>query len=172
MRKKLIICTIIGILFTSLLGTLSHFVYEWSSQNILAGLFTPINESTWEHMKLLFFPMLLYGIFACIYLKQDYPCISYAYPLGILAGTFAIPVFFYTYSGILGRNYTPIDIMIFYISVILAFTVIYRKTLSCQKKDIHLGKTSVLPWLAVLLLTACFFLFTIFPPALEVFKSY
>lgn len=172
MQKKLLLYTIIGALFTSLVGTLSHFTYEWSNQNLLVGLITPVSESTWEHMKLLFFPMLFYFIFTWKYMKQDCPCISYAYPWGILAGTFAIPIFFYSYSGILGRNYTPIDIMIFYISVILAFTVVYRKTLSCQKKDIYLGKNSVLPWFLVLLLTACFFVFTIFPPALEIFKSY
>ena len=125
MRNKLFCYTIGGILFTSLLGTLSHFIYEWSGENWLAGLFTPVNESTWEHMKLLFFPMLLYGIFALPRLKDDYPCISFGYPLGILAGTFAIPILFYTYYGILGRNHTAADILIFYLSVAAGFAAAY-----------------------------------------------
>lgn len=171
MQKKLLLYTVIGALFTSIVGTLSHFFYEWSHQNFFVGLFAPINESTWEHMKLLFFPMLLYFILTWNYIRQDYPCISYAYPWGILAGTFAIPILFYTYSGILGRNYTPIDILIFYISVILAFTIIYKKTLSCQEKNISSGKIPILPWLPVLLLTACFFAFSVFPPSLGIFTS-
>ena len=56
--------TVIGILFVSVAGTLLHFVYDWSGQNPLVGFFAPVNESTWEHMKLLLFPMLLYGLIA------------------------------------------------------------------------------------------------------------
>ena len=40
-------------------GTLFHFIYEWSGFHPLAGLFAPVNESTWEHLKMLFFPVLL-----------------------------------------------------------------------------------------------------------------
>lgn len=166
MHKKLLIYAIIGILFTSLLGTLSHFVYEWSGQNFLAGLFTPVSESTWEHMKLLFFPMVLYGL-AIPYLERDFPCISYAYPLGILAGVFAIPVIFYTYSGILGRNYTVMDILTFYISVIFAFVAVYFIASQCKGR-----KNPLLPWFLVIILSVCFMVFTIFPPSLGIFKSY
>lgn len=168
--KKLLLYTIAGILFTSVTGTLAHFVYDWSGQNVLAGLFTPVSESTWEHMKLLFFPMLLYGFFTMFCLYLDFPCISHAYPLGILAGVFAIPVLFYTYSGILGANYTVIDILIFYISVIFAFTVVYLKTKSCESGDADEKEKRFLPWLAILLLAACFIVFTIAPPSLGIFQ--
>lgn len=171
MRKKLLSYIIAGILFTAFFGTVLHFFYEWSNQNFLVGLFAPVNESTWEHMKLLFFPILLYGIFMDIRLGKDYPCISLAYPIGILAGTFLIPVMFYTYSGILGKNYTPIDILIFYISVIIAFTVIHIETSSCTENNIHPGKKCLFPWLLVLLLAACFMIFTIYPPSLGIFRE-
>ena len=51
--------TIAGILCVSILGTLLHFTYRWSGRNPLIGLIAPVNESVWEHMKLLFFPMHL-----------------------------------------------------------------------------------------------------------------
>ena len=54
--------TIAGILCVSILGTLLHFTYRWSGRNPLIGLIAPVNESVWEHMKLLFFPMLLFGL--------------------------------------------------------------------------------------------------------------
>ena len=55
----------ISFLAASVLGTLFHFVYGWSGENPVAGLFFPVNESTWEHLKLIFFPILLLclGIF-------------------------------------------------------------------------------------------------------------
>lgn len=45
--------------FISILGVLLHFTYEWSNDNPAVGLFSAVNESTWEHLKLIFFPMLL-----------------------------------------------------------------------------------------------------------------
>ena len=54
---------IIGILAVWVSGSLFHFVYDWTGHNTLVGLFFPTNESTWEHMKLAFLPMNLYGIY-------------------------------------------------------------------------------------------------------------
>ena len=125
MRKKLLYYLIAGILFTAILGTLSHFAYEWSGNNQLVGRITPVNESVWEHMKLLFFPMVFYGILALPRLKNNFPCITYGYLWGILGGTLAIPVLYYTYSGILGTNNTVIDILIFYLCVLLGFAITY-----------------------------------------------
>ena len=65
-----------GFLFTSVLGTLSHFFYEWSGDSTFIGLVCPISESAWEHMKLLFFPALLYCFpFKLIY-KNAVPNVS------------------------------------------------------------------------------------------------
>ena len=170
MQKKLLCYTIACIVFTSILGTLAHFIYEWSNENFLVGLFTPVSESTWEHMKLLFFPMLLYGVFICARLAREYPCLTYAYPLGILVGTFAIPALFYTYSGILGTTYTPIDILIFYISVVLAFSIVYVGTLRCQQKGSFVQKSPFFFWLLVFVLAISFMIFTIHPPSLGIFQ--
>ena len=46
-------------IFAIILGTLLHFTYEWSNYNALIGTFSSVNESTWEHLKLAFFPMLI-----------------------------------------------------------------------------------------------------------------
>lgn len=78
--------TIIGILFVLVTGTLSHFLYDWSGQNPVIGLFTPINESVWEHMKLLFFPMLLYSLLMILKFRQQYPQIAAALFFGIITG--------------------------------------------------------------------------------------
>ena len=54
---------ILGMFPVAILGTLSHFVYGLSGENRFIGLFFPVNESTWEHMKLAFFPMLLFTMY-------------------------------------------------------------------------------------------------------------
>ena len=63
--------TIAGLIFVLITGTLAHFAYEWSGCNRLLGLFFPVSESTWEHMKLIFFPLLLYSLFMTHKLKDS-----------------------------------------------------------------------------------------------------
>ena len=94
--------TVGGVLFTAVLGTLSHFFYEWSGENSLLALLVPVSESTWEHMKMLFFPMLLFCVFESVLLRKRYPDLFFAGAAGILTGLLLIPTIFYTYSGILG----------------------------------------------------------------------
>ena len=53
MYRRLNIFLIIGAVFTIITGTLLHFVYEWSGESLFVGIFSPINESVWEHLKLL-----------------------------------------------------------------------------------------------------------------------
>lgn len=52
----------VGTLVSSGLGALCHFTYEWSGNNFIVGLFTPVNESVWEHLKLVWLPMLLWAL--------------------------------------------------------------------------------------------------------------
>ena len=167
MQKKLFRYTLSGILFTSILGTLSHFIFEWSGNNLYAGLFTPVNESIWEHMKLVFFPMFLYFVFERLMTEHYPPALSCANALALLAGTFLIPVTFYTYTGILGFHLATLDIATFYISVIAAFFLRYHLTVQRKKT----GKTRCLCLTAaVLLVFVCFLVFTFCPPDIGLFQ--
>lgn len=163
--KKLKIYCIAGFLFVSILGTAAHFFYEWTGNNFLIGLFTPVNESTWEHIKLLYFPMVIYSFFLWMKLGEEYPCLSSALPGGILLGCFLIPVLFYTYSGILGTNITFVDIAIFFISTAAAFFAVYKLTLSCKA-----GSARIILLLAAAVLGILFMLFTVNPPDLGLFR--
>ena len=49
-------------------------MYDWCRQARLIGLFVPVNESTWEHMKLLFIPMLIYIAICFQYVKKKVGC--------------------------------------------------------------------------------------------------
>ena len=149
---------IFGTIFVITLGTLAHFFYDWSGHNTIVGLFTPVNESTLEHMKLVFFPMLLISIFIIKKMQGDYPCIGLALLSGTLLGTILIPVIFYTYTGILGQNYLVLDIATFVLSVVIAFYSAFRLTLSCKLEKYYL-QIVILVYLAII----CFFVFTYYP---------
>jgi hypothetical protein len=59
-NHRLLRLTVIGSISMVPAGSALHFVYGWSSQNALVGLFAPVNESIWEHAKLVFLPPLLW----------------------------------------------------------------------------------------------------------------
>ena len=153
-----------GVLFTLLTGTLSHFLYEWTNQNSIVGLFSPVNESIWEHMKLLFFPMLFYSISINFKFKKRYPCITPSLSFGILLGTLSIPIFFYMYTKIIGQDIFFLDILTFILSIIIAFFAVYKLTFSCKIKPY-----AFLLYFSVCIFLICFLLFTYKPPNAELF---
>lgn len=155
-----------GALFVIVTGTLAHFLYDWCNNTAVVGLFTPVNESIWEHMQLLFFPMLLYAFLLIWRLKPTYPGIPSALYAGILAGTALIPLFFYSYTAVLGKDCFVLDLSTFFVSIFIAFWLSYRFTLS--KKMCRY--TTLLRWL-VCILFILFMLFTYSPPALKIFED-
>lgn len=162
--KQLRNYTIIGIIFVLITGTLAHFLYGWSGKNDIIGLFTPINESVWEHMKLLFFPMSLYSLIMIFKFKEICPCITSSLCFGILTGTLLIPVFFYTYTYILGKDMFIFDIGTFILSVIIAFWISYKFTQLCILKPY-----TVLLLILTAILFICFIIFTKHPPNIMIF---
>jgi len=156
---------ILGAILTIILGIISHFIYEWSGNNFFVGLFFPVNESTWEHMKLLFFPMLAYALLAGKRIEEQSPCIYNAMFTGILVGLVMIPVLFYTYSGILGFSVDWLNIALYAASVLVSYYAVYRVAQKCTGKEFK-----VLRYVMYGLILA-FMIFTVYPPNLGIFVS-
>ena len=155
---------VIGFLVTTVLGIISHFAYDWTGGGFLIGLFFPVNESTWEHMKLVFFPMLLFSVVAGKRMERQYPCIYNAMFIGILVGLALIPTLFYTYSGILGFHVAWANIAVYILSVLGAYLVVYLVAMTCKKKD---SKVLRIVMYALLVM---FMVFTVHPPEIGLFQ--
>lgn len=158
--------TIIGIFFVLVTGSLAHFLYGWTNSHKLIGLFAPVNESVWEHMKLLFFPMLAYSIIMIFKFRTKYPCMISSFCFGILAGVFFIPLFYYAYTSVLGKNLFILDISVFLFSIVIAFWLSYKLTLSGRLKPYTL-----LLCVLVCIFLICFFVFTYNPPDTTLFQD-
>ncbi len=174
MKMKLEKIIFWGILFTSVVGTLMHFVYDWSGNNKLVGYIAPVNESTWEHLKLLFWPMLIYCVVGYFLSKKRCDYFWVALFKGLVAGLLSIIIIFYTYSGILGTNVLWMDILLFYISVVIAFLSFYRKLENPDSGILgNFNETTQnrIAQLGILLLIICFINFTNYPPDIGLFIS-
>ena len=156
---------IISTIFVMVLGTLLHFTYKWSGNNVIVGIFSPINESIWEHLKLMFFPMLITIIIGYLYKGKDVDNYLSSKVIGTVVMISFTIVFYYTYSGILGTNYTGVDVSIFFIAVALGQYVSYK----LMKTKFH--GNNIIAIITLLALLLCFVVFTFFPPNIALFKD-
>lgn len=165
MKNKLFRMCIFGFFFTGVLGSLFHFVYEWSGYNSFFGLFFPINESTWEHLKLLYLPYLLWSLIE-YRLTNKNKSLWFGKAIGLLIGMLAIIGFFYSYNGIIGRNIPFLNILSFFIGVAAAFGTdcIIIKSNKFEK----LEKIGIAIFI---LMGALFMFFSVAPPLIPLFKD-
>ena len=164
MQKRLLRWELIGFAFTGAVGTLLHFVYEWTGGDPLIAAFCAVNESTWEHMKLLAVPWLVWTVVTIAANRCAASALLRA--IGLLAGLAAIPALFYTYTGILGKSVGVVNILIFQAAVLLAYFV----SVSLQKSDrLSSVPFQILGILLHLLAALAFLFFTSFPPSLPLF---
>ena len=165
MKKYINLWQFVGFAFTSFLGTVLHFLYDLTGSYLVAP-FSAINESTWEHMKILFFPMLIFALVQHIFLKKEVKSFFCVKLKGILLGLFLIPALFYTYNGAFGTSPDWINIAIFFISALCVY--VYEAHLF---KYYTRDKGCSLAFLVILLIAFLFVLFTFNPPTLPIFLS-
>ena len=121
MRRQIDWWELGGFLFTVTAGTALHFLYAWSGQRSWAAVFSAVNESVWEHMKLLYVPLFLLSMVQlCCQgrTSSNYLAVRAA---SALFGTALIPVLYYTYTGALGRDFLAADIAVFLLAAALTF---------------------------------------------------
>ena len=114
----------LGVIVISALGTLAHFLYDWSHQNKILGLFAAVNESTWEHIKIALTPTFLWSLYdGAIYgLNPNY---FLAKLLSLIVIALFIPLVFYSYQRISKKPILAIDILTFYVAIILSQLTFY-----------------------------------------------
>ncbi len=166
MKKDISLWQYAGFVFTAVFGTVIHFLYDWTGGSLLAAPFSAVNESTWEHMKLLYFPMLVFALIQSLFFKErrDYWCVKLA---GILTGLVLIPVLFYTLGGIFGSTPDWVNITIFFVSAAVAFLV----EAQLFKKDGLLCTVPILAVAAIIMIGVLFVVFTFRTPQIPLFKD-
>lgn len=161
--KSILKLEIINTIFIFILGVFLHFSFELSNNNVLVGVFSAVNESVFEHLKLIFFPMFLTTIFGSFYLKKDYPNYLAIKVKGIILSLAFTIIFFYTYAGIIGTNIAIIDIASFFVSVILGEFYVYRNR--------NKSSNNLIGLVLLIVLFLSFIVFTFYPPKIGLMKD-
>lgn len=167
MRNKLLYWQLAGFIFTAIVGTLLHFLYEWSNQSTFVAPFSAVNESIWEHMKLLFVPMFIFALIERQFMGAEYQNFWCIKLVGIFFGIIMIPVLYYTYTGISGTSKDWINIIIFF--VVAAGT--YLLELWLFKNTNGFCSTPLLSLFILCLVALAFVVFTYIPPEIPLFEA-
>ena len=166
MKRSIGTWQLAGFAVTALGGTLLHFLYGWLDKAVWVAPFSSVNESTWEHMKLLFWPAFLFAMVQSLSFRdrKDFWCVKLR---GILLGLALIPTIYYTYNGAIGPSPDWLNIAIFFIAATAAYLF--------EAKSFRTGETACrLPMLALGWLCVVAFLlvaFTFAAPELGIFRD-
>ena len=163
MKRSIGIWQLMGFAVTSFVGTILHFLYDWFGEASFIAPFSSVNESTWEHMKILFWPMFIFAIIQGLLFneRKDFWCVKLK---GILLGLVSIPIIFYTYNGVIGKSPDCINISIFFIAA--AITYFYE-----AKKLYKSGETYSRPALSFTIILSIAMLFILFTFILDMLNG-
>lgn len=149
-----------NILFTVTLGSLLHFAFDFFNYSFFVGLFSAINESAWEHLKLAVTPMVILSFWQGVRLKKKPNNFWLSRVKAIYLAPIMIVILFYGYTAILGNNYLVLDIAVFVISVIIAEVAASR----IQRMPRFPIKCEATSKIMILFIVVLFAYFTAYPP--------
>lgn len=159
----------ISFLFLVVIGTLWHYAYRLTGNNSVIAAITPVNESVWEHLKILLFPALILSAAEFFIYGRNTDKFLAAKGIAILVGMCFIVTAFYTYSGICGGHFLLGDIAIFVISAaISSFLTCY---LICNDTFKPSETLSAVVLTIITVFVILFIYFTYTPPHNELFRD-
>jgi hypothetical protein len=143
-----------------ILGSLLHFLFDWTDHNKFIGVIAAVNESYWEHIKIAIWPVLLLqlGLFMAggFYFSSFIPAATialYSIPIAMTGLVFL-------YKAFSKRNILWLDISVFFLVIAIAQLVF---VLLIQELDSSLGTILISSAFLVGLILA-FLRFTTQPP--------
>lgn len=170
-RDPFVIWILVGIPILFALASPLHFVYEWTGKNIVAALFTPVNESPWEHLKLTFWPVLVWWFIGYLaFLRKKEGGFARAAVTCLITELFAIlfiTAFFYTYTGALAVESLTVDIISLFLGLFFGI-LLARHVYKHSAPGMFAGFISVVLILAI---AAVLLWFTFQPPQLPIFMD-
>lgn len=166
-RRRALFFELIGIIFIIIFGSVLHFTFEWSGGQAVVGIFSAVNESVWEHLKLGFWPAVLFALVEFKYLRNETSNFLFAKTFGIYLIPAIIVVIFYSYTAVLGESILVVDILSFVVAVVVGQLVSYR-LLTGKTLPYNLDLFSLI---ALILLGLSFVIFTFSPPQFGLFQD-
>jgi len=163
---NIITIQIISFFILLVLGSLLHFTHAWFKKGILLHFFSALNESTWEHMKMLVAPTLIVTILQYFLLKDQYGNLNNSFFILLFIEILTIPALFETLKRIVKKVPFAITITIFVLAIIFGLIGQYFSLIN----NFMLFPENVALIIYVFIIL-CFAIFSYYPPKFFIFKD-
>ena len=141
---------IIGVIVTFLLTVLYHFLYKWFP-NPIFEIFFPVNESIWEHLKMIFSSTVLFSfIYNGIYHEENFLLRTYVRSMA----TIIILLILYLPLRFMFGEIMIVTLIVLYISIFISEIIVSKILTKKHYKTLNL--------ISAILLIINLFLFIIF----------
>lgn len=168
MNKKLYrTLSIVGVPVIYLIASALHFFYDLSNGSVLSILFSSVNESVWEHVKIFAVGFVIWSFIELFWAKPPFKKFITAKTLSLYFLSLSIIVFFYSYTTVVKEPILAVDLISSFIFVALAQYISFRLVTS----DNSLGDYFAVALMLIMLYFVMFFSFTLFPPKIDLFKD-
>lgn len=161
-----------GIPILFIIGTIMHFVYEWSGNSVVVGIFAPINESLWEHLKMVFWPMLIWWFIGyCILITTSSTISTVKWFISCAIAELASPIvilfFYFTYTSALGIESLILDVFSLFLGIAVGQGLALHVYKYAKPSRFYLYIAIII----LILLAITFTLFTFSPPHTPLFMD-
>jgi hypothetical protein len=116
--NKILRWEIIGVVVIIIFGTTLHFWFELTGYWRPMALIAAVNESTWEHFKMAFWPGLFFALIEYRFVKNETNNFVVAKFAGLLTMPIITMILFYGYTSLTGTHLLWADVIVFILSVL------------------------------------------------------
>lgn len=156
-----------GIVIIFLSGSVLHFVFDWIGGWPPAALIAAVNESVWEHLKLAFWPGLIFALIEFLFLRTKTKNFWLAKTCGLFMMPVIIVAVFYGYTALTGRHILWLDIALFGLAVVTGQMI----SLALMVREPFGPKTRIAVAVVLALMIVAFSLFSYLPPRWPLFQD-
>jgi len=169
MKNSVLLWEIGGFFFIGLIGAALHFTFELSNfSNMVVAFFSAVNESTWEHLKMVFWPGVFFALIEYSYIRDRVNNFLVAKSVSLFVMPLIITLGWYAYTPFTQRSIFRLDLLLFYVAVVvgqfISYKLLTREPLS--------KRATVISTVGLAVMLFAFSTFTFFPPKIFLFENF
>lgn len=169
MKNSVLLWEIGGFFFIGLIGAALHFTFELSNfSNMVVAFFSAVNESTWEHLKMVFWPGVFFTLIEYSYIRDRVNNFLVAKSVSLFVMPLIITIGWYAYTPFTQKSIFRLDLLLFYIAVfagqIISYKLLTRESLP--------EKANVISGVGLGVMLFAFSTFTFYPPEIFLFENF
>ena len=165
-KKQVRYVKIVSIVSVILLGLLFHELYKATGKTYL-GIISPVNESKWEHWKIVFWPMVIISIFEYYFIRNQVNNYLFSLAVGILVFEFVTFFTIEAYDVFVGKSHILVHVTTYIIGGVVGQSSRYF----LMENTIRSKKLWIIGCIILIIHIGFMTYFTFYPPHTEYFKD-